>query len=89
METIRWGIIGCGEVAEVKSGPALQKADGSALVAVMRRDRARAEDLTPRCATSPQASRRARRRRWGRRDHVATVRHSERLLRRRRRAVPG
>ncbi len=25
-ETIRWGIIGCGNVTEVKSGPAFQKA---------------------------------------------------------------
>jgi predicted dehydrogenase len=48
METIRWGMIGCGEVAEVKSGPALQKADGSTLVAVMRRDRAQAEDFARR-----------------------------------------
>ena len=37
-------MIGCGDVTEVKSGPAFQKADGSALVAVMRRDRAKAED---------------------------------------------
>ena len=29
--TIRWGIIGCGDVTEVKSGPAFQKAEGSAL----------------------------------------------------------
>ena len=35
--TIRWGMIGCGDVAEVKSGPGFQKAQGSALVAVMRR----------------------------------------------------
>ena len=41
-------MIGCGDVAEVKSGPALQKADGSALVAVMRRDRARADDYARR-----------------------------------------
>jgi predicted dehydrogenase len=38
MKTIRWGIIGCGAVTEVKSGPGFQKADGSQLVAVMRRD---------------------------------------------------
>jgi len=38
MNSIRWGIIGCGAVTEVKSGPALQKADGSQLVAVMRRN---------------------------------------------------
>jgi predicted dehydrogenase len=37
MQTIRWGIIGCGDVTEVKSGPGFQKAEGSALVAVMRR----------------------------------------------------
>jgi predicted dehydrogenase len=43
-EPIRWGIIGCGDVTEVKSGPALQKAAGSALVAVMRRDRKKAAD---------------------------------------------
>ena len=35
--TIRWGIIGCGNVTEVKSGPGFQKAEGSELVAVMRR----------------------------------------------------
>jgi 1,5-anhydro-D-fructose reductase (1,5-anhydro-D-mannitol-forming) len=34
---IRWGIIGCGDVTEVKSGPGFQKAEGSRLVAVMRR----------------------------------------------------
>jgi predicted dehydrogenase len=47
-DTIRWGMIGCGDVAEVKSGPALQQARGSALVAVMRRDRSRAEDFARR-----------------------------------------
>src|SRR5688572_24406941 len=48
LEIVPWGMIGCGDVAEVKSGPALQKAEGSALVAVMRRDRARAEDYARR-----------------------------------------
>lgn len=48
MQTVRWGMIGCGDVAEVKSGPALQKGEGSALVAVMRRDRAKAEDYARR-----------------------------------------
>jgi len=33
MATIRWGIIGCGDVTEVKSGPAFQNCNGSALVA--------------------------------------------------------
>jgi predicted dehydrogenase len=41
---IRWGIIGCGDVTERKSGPAFQKVEGSALVAVMRRDGAKARD---------------------------------------------
>ncbi|MBV9866963.1 MAG: Gfo/Idh/MocA family oxidoreductase [Abitibacteriaceae bacterium] len=35
---IRWGIIGCGNVTEIKSGPGFQKAEGSSLVAVMRRN---------------------------------------------------
>ena len=47
-DTIRWGIIGCGDVCEVKSGPGFQKAEGSRLVAVMRRDRAKAEDFARR-----------------------------------------
>jgi len=48
MGQIRWGIIGCGNVTEVKSGPGFQKADGSSLVAVMRRDRGKAEDYARR-----------------------------------------
>src|ERR1700730_18972430 len=46
--TIRWGIVGCGDVCERKSGPAFQKASGSSLVAVMRRNRALAEDFARR-----------------------------------------
>jgi predicted dehydrogenase len=46
--TIRWGIIGCGDVCERKSGPAFQKASDSRLVAVMRRNRALAEDFARR-----------------------------------------
>jgi predicted dehydrogenase len=38
MKTIRWGIVGCGNVTEVKSGPGFQLATNSALVAVMRRN---------------------------------------------------
>ncbi|MGB2717874.1 MAG: Gfo/Idh/MocA family oxidoreductase [Vicinamibacterales bacterium] len=45
---VRWGIIGCGDVTEVKSGPAFQKANGSMLAAVMRRDFAKAEDYARR-----------------------------------------
>jgi 1,5-anhydro-D-fructose reductase (1,5-anhydro-D-mannitol-forming) len=37
MNVVRWGMIGCGSVAESKSGPAFYKAPGSALVAVMGR----------------------------------------------------
>lgn len=37
MQTVRWGMIGCGDVTERKSGPAFYKAPGSALVAVMGR----------------------------------------------------
>lgn len=48
MTQIRWGIIGCGDVTEVKSGPAFAKADGSALVAVMRRNAQLAEDYARR-----------------------------------------
>lgn len=48
MKTIRWGIIGCGNVTEVKSGPGLQKATNSALVAVMRRNGALAQDYAAR-----------------------------------------
>ncbi|MNI09494.1 1,5-anhydro-D-fructose reductase [compost metagenome] len=48
MKAIHWGIIGCGSVTEVKSGPAFQKAEYSELVAVMRRDGALAEDYARR-----------------------------------------
>lgn len=44
MTEIKWGIIGCGDVTEVKSGPAFNKVANSQLVAVMRRDAAKAED---------------------------------------------
>lgn len=47
-DMIRWGIIGCGNVTEVKSGPAFNKVPNSALVAVMRRDGAKAKDYAQR-----------------------------------------
>jgi predicted dehydrogenase len=47
-DTINWGIIGCGDVCEVKSGPAFNKVNNSRLVAVMRRDLAKAEDYASR-----------------------------------------
>ncbi|MEW5957621.1 MAG: Gfo/Idh/MocA family oxidoreductase [Chloroflexota bacterium] len=48
MKTVRWGIIGCGNVTEVKSGPGFQKADNSSLVAVMRRNGELAKDYARR-----------------------------------------
>lgn len=48
MKTIRWGIIGCGNVTEVKSGPGFQKANNSELVAVMRRNGELAADYARR-----------------------------------------
>jgi predicted dehydrogenase len=47
MKTIRWGMIGCGEVAEIKSGPGFYKASNSTLVAVMRRNGACAQAKVP------------------------------------------
>jgi predicted dehydrogenase len=45
---INWGIIGCGNVTEVKSGPAFNKVKDSRLIAVMRRNRELAEDYARR-----------------------------------------
>lgn len=45
---IKWGIIGCGDVTEVKSGPAFNKVANSTLVAVMRRDALKAADYAQR-----------------------------------------
>ncbi len=45
---IRWGILGCGDVTEVKSGPGFRKADCSQVVAVMRRNGALAADYAKR-----------------------------------------
>lgn len=47
-QTIKWGIIGCGDVTEVKSGPAFNKVPNSKLVAVMRRNEAKARDYAQR-----------------------------------------
>jgi predicted dehydrogenase len=48
MTTINWGIIGCGDVTEVKSGPAFNKVPNSKLVAVMRRNGEKANDYAKR-----------------------------------------
>jgi predicted dehydrogenase len=45
---INWGMIGCGDVTEVKSGPAFSKVPDSKLVAVMSRNRQRAADYARR-----------------------------------------
>ena len=47
---VNWGIIGCGDVCEVKSGPAFNKIPNSTLVAVMRRNAAKAKDFAIRHA---------------------------------------
>jgi predicted dehydrogenase len=47
-KNIRWGIIGCGDVTEKKSGPAYQKTEGFEIVAVMRRDAEKAADYAKR-----------------------------------------
>ena len=48
MRTISWGMIGCGDVTEVKSGPGFQKAKHSRLLAVMRRNGEMAKDYARR-----------------------------------------
>lgn len=45
---INWGIIGCGDVTERKSGPAFNKVNGSKLLAVARRDAEKAADYAKR-----------------------------------------
>jgi predicted dehydrogenase len=48
MNNINWGIIGCGNVTEKKSGQAYNKVPNSKLVAVMRRDAVKAADYAAR-----------------------------------------
>lgn len=45
---IRWGIIGCGAVTEIKSGPALYKTEGFSVRMVMRRQLEKAQDYAQR-----------------------------------------
>lgn len=47
-KTIRWGVLGCGNVTELKSGPAYQKTTGFKIEAVMRRDAEKAADYAKR-----------------------------------------
>ena len=46
--TVKWGIVGCGDVVETKSGPATYLAEGSELVGMWNRTRAKAEEWTAR-----------------------------------------
>jgi len=48
MQKITWGIIGCGDVTESKSGPAFNKVPNSSLLAVMRRDPEKLKDYAQR-----------------------------------------
>lgn len=48
MKKIRWGIIGVGDVCELKSGPGFYKAPHSELLAVMRRNGDKARDYAQR-----------------------------------------
>jgi len=41
-KTLGWGIVGCGDVVEKKSGPSILAADASRIVGVMRRNAAKA-----------------------------------------------
>jgi len=48
VKQLNWGIIGCGNVTEKKSGPALYKTRKSTVIAVMRRDAEMAKDYSRR-----------------------------------------
>ena len=48
MRTIGWGMIGCGDVTEVKNGPGLYLAENSKLVGVTNRTISKAEDWVKR-----------------------------------------
>lgn len=48
LKLIRWGIIGCGSVTEIKSGPPYSKVEGFELAAVMRRDEIKVKDFAKR-----------------------------------------
>jgi predicted dehydrogenase len=48
MDKIKWGIIGCGDVCEHKSGPPLYRLEHSSLVAVMRNDPEKLADFARR-----------------------------------------
>jgi predicted dehydrogenase len=47
-DKVRWGILGVGDVCEVKSAPAMQKIPNSEVIAVMRRNGAKVKDYADR-----------------------------------------
>ena len=56
LDKVKWGFIGCGEVTEKKSGPAFALIEGSEVVAVMSRDKEKAQSYaknTPKDTTFP------------------------------------
>lgn len=48
MKILKWGFIGCGEVTEIKSGPAFNEIEGSSIHAVMSRHESRARGYAER-----------------------------------------
>ena len=48
MNKVNWGFIGCGDVTEVKSGPAFRQIPNADVVAVMRRNGEKAQDYAQR-----------------------------------------
>ncbi len=52
MKILKWGFVGCGEVTEIKSGPAFSKVEGSSVVAVMSRDGSKARSYAQRHGVS-------------------------------------
>lgn len=48
MKILKWGFIGCGEVCELKSGPAFSEVEGSSVVAVMSRSAQKARSYAER-----------------------------------------
>jgi predicted dehydrogenase len=48
MKLYNWGILGCGDVTEIKSGPAYQQTENFKIKAVMRRDASKAKDYANR-----------------------------------------
>ena len=53
LDKVKWGFIGCGEVTEKKSGPAFALIEGSEVVAVMSRDKEKAQSYAKRHNNSP------------------------------------